>query len=401
MEKHSGHILSQADKQTRAQTTYKQGTAQFRKHKSKVVKEMFDHTFGVLAKAPADWSKDPSYFFTRRTEQGFKKDGSSVSPEYLASIFGQELFDIVYPKWWGGQGKVSDKVLTEKPFNRAYEPGSNFADEIMLKHSLFRAENQNRNLPENQNSHIKSKVKEEIHQEEAPAPQDRPHSHNRTTLRNKPQIKPEELYPAGRVTVRPQNFNTARPFDTSSYYGKNSSFNRWAIEANCDYNEHLQQTRREADPSYYSSTLKQPLANRNSFPKSDQEIDHNANIINSEIQDQNQYQQAEMRNPVEQTQWRERDVEIAERPVNSENSNHNRVQFTDEGREIVNGRNEKLVPNRLISNDYDHHVNQKGIVTRNEQIQGNPVNWNPSTSLASKSKMNQQLHRNETAADRK
>lgn len=55
---------------------------------------------------------------------GFNKaNGENI----VAGMFGRELFELIYPNWWGGQGKISQTPTTQKVNEKDYEPGSNFA----------------------------------------------------------------------------------------------------------------------------------------------------------------------------------------------------------------------------------------------------------------------------------
>jgi hypothetical protein len=40
-------------------------------------------------------------------------------------MFGQALYDVVYPKWWGGQGKASEEPVTAKVNEQVFRHGSN------------------------------------------------------------------------------------------------------------------------------------------------------------------------------------------------------------------------------------------------------------------------------------
>lgn len=57
---------------------------------------------------------------------GFKDTDAAL----LAGLFGQALYDVVYPKWWGGQGKASEMPVTAKVNEQIYRPGSNYAGGI-------------------------------------------------------------------------------------------------------------------------------------------------------------------------------------------------------------------------------------------------------------------------------
>lgn len=57
---------------------------------------------------------------------GFKDTDTAL----LAGLFGQALYDVVYPKWWGGQGKASEVPITAKVNEQMYRPGSNCAGGI-------------------------------------------------------------------------------------------------------------------------------------------------------------------------------------------------------------------------------------------------------------------------------
>lgn len=57
---------------------------------------------------------------------GFKETDNPI----LAGLFGQALYDVIYPKWWGGQGKLSEEPITAKVNEQMYRRGSNPAGEL-------------------------------------------------------------------------------------------------------------------------------------------------------------------------------------------------------------------------------------------------------------------------------
>ena len=55
---------------------------------------------------------------------GFKDPETAV----LAGLFGEALYDVIYPKWWGGQGKSSEVPVTGKVNEVSFLPGANGAE---------------------------------------------------------------------------------------------------------------------------------------------------------------------------------------------------------------------------------------------------------------------------------
>lgn len=124
LKKYGGQITQAADRMTMEETDFKQGTPEFINHRDEKIRDIIRDSFGIIAKPSGKWQHDHGYFFNRRSEMGFIGDrGTNI----VAGLFGRELFDLIYPGWWGGQGKVSQGLLTEKVNNKVYEPGSNFA----------------------------------------------------------------------------------------------------------------------------------------------------------------------------------------------------------------------------------------------------------------------------------
>ena len=208
--------MQHAEQQTAKQTRFAPGTAGFEAQKKLAVKKLLQDTFGILARAPHSWATDQSYFFTRRSEQGFGH-GYNSSPEFLAALFGSAYIDMIYPKWWGGQGRVSDVATVEKVSEKKFEPGTNCAHEIYSKRDFLQSTRQ----PGGEES---GDPRREARQPEQPGKPGKPSS-------QPPRAEPGLLPVAGKATVQPQHLRTQRAFDPSSFYGQNSGFGRWRIEA--------------------------------------------------------------------------------------------------------------------------------------------------------------------------
>lgn len=58
---------------------------------------------------------------------GFKFENSA---EMLYGLFGAALYDLIYPRWWGGQGLNDPDRIPAKVTSKAYEPGTNCAIQI-------------------------------------------------------------------------------------------------------------------------------------------------------------------------------------------------------------------------------------------------------------------------------
>lgn len=65
---------------------------------------------GIIAKPSDKWHSDTAYFFNRRSEMGFTDPDTVL----LRGLFGQALQAIIYPRWWGGNGKISEAPITDK-----------------------------------------------------------------------------------------------------------------------------------------------------------------------------------------------------------------------------------------------------------------------------------------------
>jgi hypothetical protein len=50
----------------------------------------------------------------------------------LAGLFGQALYDVIYPKWWGGQGKLSEEPITAKVNEQVFRQGSNAIGDVAI-----------------------------------------------------------------------------------------------------------------------------------------------------------------------------------------------------------------------------------------------------------------------------
>jgi len=93
-----------------------------------VIREIIRGVLAYFPKPSDRWHQDPTYFFNRRSEMGFKKDNSA---ELLHGLFGAALYDLIYPKWWGGQGLSDPDRLPAKVTSKAYEPGTNCAAQLV------------------------------------------------------------------------------------------------------------------------------------------------------------------------------------------------------------------------------------------------------------------------------
>jgi len=112
-----------ADRQMQSLPPMVEGSPQHTQKKQTVIKDIFRRAMGILAKPSDKWHNDPSVFFNRRSEWGFKDTETAL----LAGLFGQALYDIIYPRWWGGQGKLSEVKITDKVSNMPFLKGSNTA----------------------------------------------------------------------------------------------------------------------------------------------------------------------------------------------------------------------------------------------------------------------------------
>lgn len=101
LQKHGGDISSLAHQAVVKQNpNAKPGSAEYAALKKHHIGKIINNAFQRFSKPPANWTSDPSYFFNRRTEQGFTSKQQTA--ERLSGLFGDLLYDIVYPKWWGG-----------------------------------------------------------------------------------------------------------------------------------------------------------------------------------------------------------------------------------------------------------------------------------------------------------
>lgn len=165
--------------------------------------------FGVIGKPSDKWYNDQSVFFNRRSEMGFSGDkGASI----VAGMFGRELFDLIYPQWWGGQGKVSQPAPTEKVNNKMYEAGSNFAH-LMTHPGMNTAK-----IPE-----VASTSNYQSGQEQPVAcVRQRPVT---SALLNKERLDPVSMRVAGIPTEGCYYRNVSRAFDPSTFYGLEGTIN--------------------------------------------------------------------------------------------------------------------------------------------------------------------------------
>lgn len=130
MQKYAGHIDQMADERTRQETNFQPGSPQFNHHKRGAIQNLFKNSFGYFAKAPEKWQYDKTYFYNRPSEIGFTK--SDQQPP-VGGFISKALFDIIHPRWWGGQTKIGyDASLPEKVNNKPYAPGTN-CTELMIR----------------------------------------------------------------------------------------------------------------------------------------------------------------------------------------------------------------------------------------------------------------------------
>lgn len=219
--------MQHAEIQTAKKTRFAPGTAAFDEQKKLAVKQLLQDSFGILAKSPHSWARDQSYFFNRRSEQGFGR-GYNTSPEFLATLFGSAYIDMIYPKWWGGQGRVSDTFAVQKVSEKQFEPGTNCAHEIFDKREFLKA-TRRQDSDEKVDRQLELRPADNLQETKRPA-------------YHKPQVDPGLLPVAGKASVAPRQMYTQRAFDPSSFYGENSGFNRWKIQADTDYQDTLRKT---------------------------------------------------------------------------------------------------------------------------------------------------------------
>jgi hypothetical protein len=100
--KYGKDISSRADEMVaKNHPSLKPGSSEYAAFKKHKIASIINNAFQRFSKPAANWASDQSYFFNRRTEQGFKSNQNTA--EKLSGLFGDLLYDIVYPKWWGGQ----------------------------------------------------------------------------------------------------------------------------------------------------------------------------------------------------------------------------------------------------------------------------------------------------------
>lgn len=102
LSKYGSQISKIADEKTRqAHPKLEPGSTEYAAMKRHEIAKLINYSFQKFTKPPGNWTSDHSYFFNRRTEQGF--NSKQQTAEKLSGLFGDLLYDIVYPKWWGGQ----------------------------------------------------------------------------------------------------------------------------------------------------------------------------------------------------------------------------------------------------------------------------------------------------------
>ena len=124
LRKYGGQISQAAHQKTKEETNYAENSPEFNDYKHNQIRDIVRDSFGIIGKPSDKWTHDQSYFFNRRSEMGFTRDNGV---NLVAGMFGRELFELIYPNWWGGQGKASHAPLTQKVNDKIYEPGTNFA----------------------------------------------------------------------------------------------------------------------------------------------------------------------------------------------------------------------------------------------------------------------------------
>lgn len=143
---------------------------------------------------------------------GFTRDRGQ---HIVAGMFGRELFDLIYPQWWGGQGLASQLSPTDKVNNKAYEPGSNFA--ALMQHPLSATRHYDE---ENLQSEVAKQGSvqntEDLHMARRPVT---------SALLRKERIDPVSMKVAGVATAGYDYRNVVRNFDPYTYYGLEGTIN--------------------------------------------------------------------------------------------------------------------------------------------------------------------------------
>ena len=178
------------------------------------MREIVRDSFGVIGKPSDKWQHDHSIFFNRRSEMGFSGDKGH---NLVAGLVGRELFELVYPQWWGGQGKVSQASLTQKVNNKTYEPGSNFA--CLIPHPSWYS-NESKDVSQRQTLPIAN----EGQYGENNVQVSQPH-HQVFAGHRKEKIDPVSMIAAGVRTEGSYYRNMARAFDPSTFYGVDGTIN--------------------------------------------------------------------------------------------------------------------------------------------------------------------------------
>jgi hypothetical protein len=96
-----------------------------------LIREMVRQAFGYYPKASAEWHEDSTFFYNRRSEMGFQKPSDAAK---LQGLFGAALYDLIYPKWWGGQTIEQPDQYPIKINSKPFQPGTNSLHEIAKPH---------------------------------------------------------------------------------------------------------------------------------------------------------------------------------------------------------------------------------------------------------------------------
>ena len=226
--KYGGQISEAAHQQTKKETRFEENSPEFISHKQDKIREIVRDSFGIISRPSDKWQMDGSYFFNRRSEMGFS---NNKGHQMIAGMFGRELFELIYPNWWGGQGKSSEASPTEKVNNKPYESGSNFAR--MIPHpgwanSIYASAQNNVNTNQQQSQF--QDYRDEVIQTNIRPPT------VHITIKHK--IDPVILEAAG-VPTQSMNYRIPHcPFDPSTYYSPQGVINGGGEPVYPTYKEH-------------------------------------------------------------------------------------------------------------------------------------------------------------------